>query len=733
MQQAPNHLLSWLDHLRILMPPRHVTLVGAGNGSGPWVQWLLSRAVPSATLVEADDALIHPLQATVAAASGAWRVRKQVIGPETATVTFHVASVSSESGLLEPESLRSLWPNLKTRQKQTRQAITLDELLQDDEQGANWLIVDCWPALPLLQGGQQALAQMDVALVRTTMGADTPDTLNPSEVEAQLVAQGFRAIATDAGRHPGVGHALYVREPDANPQSKAALAHWQQEAERLAVREVELAEQVARLGTLLTEAQTSRDAHAARAVALEANNTQAQQALQQSVHATQALETQLQDTAHALAQRTDELAKAQAALEAATAHAKELEQDKAQAEQALQQSGRANQALETELQDTAQTLAQRTDELAKAKAALETATAHAKDLEKAKTQAEQAVQHSSQQIQQLLAREQALGEETTRLTAALNLAQQQLALMEQGHEKAMSTLQATCSAIEKELANQQAGLTKALAAELSQQLQQQTAVIAAKQQESSKEIESRSRTHIDKALANAVKQLEAFQAIQGFLTTGETISNFHGWPISPDIGLFLLEKLQRNRYDLIIEFGSGTSTLLFAKALRAQERQANSIRSQPEHATTKRVLTFEHDLKYLTCTRELLVANGVDSVVDLVHAPLVDWTDETGTYLYYDCGVALQKAAESLGLERAKILVLVDGPPGVTCKNARYPAIPQVFNRLARHHIDVVLDDANRPEEKASIELWRQLWKKRNARVEESLIPSEKGIYQALC
>ncbi len=233
MQQAPNNLLSWLDHLRILMPPRHLTLVGAGNGSGPWVQWLLSSAVPSATLVEADDALIAPLQAAVANAPGPWRVRKQVVGPETATVTFHVASVSSESGLLEPESLRGLWPNLKTRQKQTRQAITLDELLQDDEPSANWLIVDCWPALPLLQGGPQALAQTDVAVVRTTLGADTPDTLNPSEVEARLVALGFRPIATDAGRHPGVGHALYVRGQEAIAETLKGVEQWRQAAQRL--------------------------------------------------------------------------------------------------------------------------------------------------------------------------------------------------------------------------------------------------------------------------------------------------------------------------------------------------------------------------------------------------------------------------------------------------------------------------------------------------------------------
>ena len=494
-------------------------------------------------------------------------------------------------------------------------------------------------------------------------------------MEAQLEALGFRPIATDVGRHPGVGHALYVLEPEANPKTKAALVHWQQEAERLAVREVQLAEQLARLDTLLTEAQASRDAHAAKAVALEAGKTQAEQGLQQSTQANQALENRLRDSTQALAQRADELATAQAALEAATHRAKELE--------------------------------------------------------KAKTQAEQALQQSTQQIQTLMAREQVLSAETTRLTAALSSSQQQLSLAEQEHQKSMATLQATCSAIEKELANQQAGLTKALAAEFTQQLQQHAAALTTKQQEACKESETRSRAHIDKALANAVKQLEAFQAIQGFLTTGEAISNFHGWPISPDIGLFLLEKIQSNRYDLIIEFGSGTSTLLFAKAIQVLRRQGNTGASDAPPGVQKPVLTFEHDQKYLETTRELLMANGADSLVELIHAPLVDWSDSTQAYLYYDCAEKIQEVASNHKKEHLKILVLIDGPPGATCANARYPGIPIVFNALGKHQIDLVLDDANRPEEKSAIDLWRSHWKQRSIRMTEYIIPSEKGLYYA--
>lgn len=351
MQQAPNNLLSWLDHLRILMPPRHLTLVGAGNGSGPWVQWLLSRAVPSATLVEADDALIAPLQAAVANAPGPWRVRKQVVGPETATVTFHVASVSSESGLLEPESLRGLWPNLKTRQKQTRQAITLDELLQDDEPSANWLIVDCWPALPLLQGGPQALAQTDVAVVRTTLGADTPDTLNPSEVEARLVALGFRPIATDAGRHPGVGHALYVREQADVPATQAALAQCQQEAQRLQDRlasaQADNTQLTRQAQALLDDKARASEDHQKALQALSAQVADLQQARASAEQRAQALEQQAKATAQAASTREQQLTQE---LQKATALAQERERQASTAQAQHEQLAAQKAALEHRLQ-----------------------------------------------------------------------------------------------------------------------------------------------------------------------------------------------------------------------------------------------------------------------------------------------------------------------------------------------------------------------------------------------
>src|SRR5690606_18045363 len=80
------------------------------------------------------------------------------------------------------------------------------------------------------------------------------------------------------------------------------------------------------------------------------------------------------------------------------------------------------------------------------------------------------------------------------------------------------------------------------------------------------------RANFGKDLKNAVKQIEAFISIQNYLNARQGVAGFHDWPISPDIGLFLIERIRERHHDLIIEFGSGTSTALFAKVVQLEQR-----------------------------------------------------------------------------------------------------------------------------------------------------------------
>lgn len=254
--QAP--ITPWLQLLSQLAPPTGVLLVGAGNGVGPWVQLLQTLAVPSVTLVEADDNQFEHLQRSVPQGDG-WRLRKQVVGPCTDTVTYHQASNVAESGLLEPESLRALWPNLKTTHKQTRQAITLADLQDDADTPANWLLLDCLPALPILQGAAQQLAAFDVITLRVLLAEDAvPGTAaGADEVQATLQKQGFRCLALEASRHPGVGHVLFVR--DTAKQAKQREEQLTKNLATLQTQNISLTQEKAKLIADSAELTKARD------------------------------------------------------------------------------------------------------------------------------------------------------------------------------------------------------------------------------------------------------------------------------------------------------------------------------------------------------------------------------------------------------------------------------------------------------------------------------------------
>ncbi|MNB75906.1 hypothetical protein D3C75_225630 [compost metagenome] len=222
-------------------------------------------------------------------------------------------------------------------------------------------------------------------------------------------------------------------------------------------------------------------------------------------------------------------------------------------------------------------------------------------------------------------------------------------------------------------------------------------------------------------LGNSVRQIESFLTIQSYLATGDGIANFHGWPISADIGLFLIEKIRERQYDSIIEFGSGTSTLLMAKALKS----LNII----NNGETKRIITFEHNADYYLQTQKQLNLHKVDDIVDLCLTPLKEWDDPSGKYRYYDCRDNLKKLANKLNGGKKKILVLVDGPPGDTCAHARYPAGPFLLELSKEHEIDWVLDDAYRAEEINSANLWKDIWTEKNIPFTDELIKNEKGMF----
>lgn len=209
------------------------------------------------------------------------------------------------------------------------------------------------------------------------------------------------------------------------------------------------------------------------------------------------------------------------------------------------------------------------------------------------------------------------------------------------------------------------------------------------------------------SISNATKQIEAYIGLATYLETGVLIPSLHGWPVSPDLAFYLVDLIESNDFDLVIEFGSGSSTLIMASALMKKSTLGGRL-----HSSSPVLLTFEHDSTYFEQTRDQLQRASVESKVDLRLTPLVPWGDGEG-YLYYDCEKVLKETAHDIQLASGKILILVDGPPGSTGIHARYPAVPIVRSAFPFHDLWFVVDDAFREGERETLAMWETEIKQR--------------------
>lgn len=253
--------------------------------------------------------------------------------------------------------------------------------------------------------------------------------------------------------------------------------------------------------------------------------------------------------------------------------------------------------------------------------------------------------------------------------------------------------------------------------------------------------------HIDKQLATTNRQIEDTIGLQNYFNTGKLPLSFQGWPISADLALYLTGKLETENYDLIIEFGSGSSTVLFAKVLMHQMQKKQQVERYElldtkngslvaEIANTsdlpKHILTFEHNKHYYEQTAAMLKQAGVEYLVNLSYSPLIDFSYQGEDYLYYDCDKELEKIAEIYEGRALKILVLVDGPPGSTCLNARFPALPKLINKLPKACFEIILDDYKRSEEKKIVSDWIDMIEKRSIRYKSCELDLRKGAFSII-
>ena len=161
-----------------------------------------------------------------------------------------------------------------------------------------------------------------------------------------------------------------------------------------------------------------------------------------------------------------------------------------------------------------------------------------------------------------------------------------------------------------------------------------------------------------------------------------------GFEITGEEAAFLTHLIRRQRPKLILELGSGSSTFLFAAALRANGGG--------------RLISVEHEREHARHTAQFLEQADLSGWAEIVVAPLVERSVGDRVFQWYDLDGVLATLAEKIDL------LFVDGPPGKMQSLSRYPALPILRPHLSPQAL-IFVDDGGREDETRMIELWREL------------------------
>jgi predicted O-methyltransferase YrrM len=197
-------------------------------------------------------------------------------------------------------------------------------------------------------------------------------------------------------------------------------------------------------------------------------------------------------------------------------------------------------------------------------------------------------------------------------------------------------------------------------------------------------IETDTKIEIKKEIKQTFRQLEALQNLNAVLPANDVLPATRGWAASPDLLAVLVDLVVAERPSLVVECGSGASTLWLALAMR-------------RFGIDGRVVALDHDPVFGGKTRDLLARHDVGDLAEVRDAPLESFSLEGETYSWY-----ARRAWEDLtGID----LLFVDGPPATTGHLARYPALPLLSGALSPV-VTAVLDDLVVPDMQKVLRRW---------------------------
>lgn len=173
------------------------------------------------------------------------------------------------------------------------------------------------------------------------------------------------------------------------------------------------------------------------------------------------------------------------------------------------------------------------------------------------------------------------------------------------------------------------------------------------------------------------RQTEYYSQLLSALQPTAPLPPLRSWAASPDLLVTLFYLARREAPSVIVDLGSGASTLILAKA-----------------APAATIFSIDNSAEYAAKTEAMLKEHGVTNVKIRI-APLT--RDSAGVDWYQRDALADIPEID---------LLFVDGPPGSKDSSARHPAFHELHRRLSPRAV-VVIDDVHREGEMRLAEMFK--------------------------
>lgn len=181
--------------------------------------------------------------------------------------------------------------------------------------------------------------------------------------------------------------------------------------------------------------------------------------------------------------------------------------------------------------------------------------------------------------------------------------------------------------------------------------------------------------------------VEQYRHMHELLASGQlSLPGIGGWAMtSTAIASVVARVLEAKSHPTVVELGSGISTVWLSLAMK---RRGGG-----------RLISLDHLKEFLGQTANMVGEHGATEFVEFVHAPLVPTEIDGENFSWYDLS----------GLDRSTPIdiLIVDGPPGDSGPQARYPALPMFSEQLAEGST-ILVDDTIRLGERQVISRWQQ-------------------------